>query len=149
MNQLELIKIPNVLLYTKSIPIQDITPEILEIARAMLNIMYSNNGAGLAAIQVGVAKRLIVIDCSRERNQPLILINPVITKASTGCKTIQEGCLSVPDQLVNIKRPGWIRVNYTDLNGQAVVLKTDGLLAACIQHEIDHLDGITILDKTV
>ena len=114
----------------------------------MFETMYNAPGIGLAAVQVGVLKRLIVIDISKEneKRNPLCLINPVITKKSTITSTYEEGCLSIPGHFAEIERPADCEVEYVDDQGKKKSLKADGLLATCIQHEVDHLDGILFID---
>ena len=114
----------------------------------MLETMYDANGIGLAAIQVGVPKRIIVIDLEikEKKNMPLFLVNPVIIKKNDKLSTYEEGCLSVPDQFAEIDRPNKCTVEYLDYDGKKKILDADGLLATCIQHEMDHLEGILFID---
>ena len=114
----------------------------------MLETMYSAPGIGLAAVQVGILKRLVVIDISKEdeKKSPLFLINPVITFKSKNTSVHEEGCLSLPGYFAEIERPTECHINYLDYNGKERNLKADGLLSTCIQHEIDHLDGILFID---
>tara|TARA_B100001769_G_C22062973_1_gene571809 strand:+ start:796 stop:1314 length:519 start_codon:yes stop_codon:yes gene_type:complete len=114
----------------------------------MLETMYDANGIGLAAIQVGVPKRIIVIDLEKKenKNMPLFLVNPVIIKKNDKLTTYEEGCLSVPDQFAEIDRPNKCTVEYLDYDGKKKILDADGLLATCIQHEMDHLEGILFID---
>ena len=114
----------------------------------MLETMYHANGIGLAAIQVGVPKRIIVIDLEKKenKNMPLFFVNPVIIKKNEKLATYEEGCLSVPDQFAEIDRPNKCTVEYLDYNGKRKILDADGLLATCIQHEMDHLEGILFID---
>ena len=114
----------------------------------MLETMYDANGIGLAAIQVGVPKRIIVIDLEKKKNKnmPLFLVNPVIIKKNDKLTTYEEGCLSVPDQFAEIDRPNKCTVEYLDYDGKKKILDADGLLATCIQHEMDHLEGILFID---
>ena len=114
----------------------------------MLETMYEANGIGLAAIQVGVPKRIIVIDISKEQNKknPRYFVNPVIKSKDPLKATYEEGCLSVPDQFAEIERPSKCEVEYLDYNGSKQMLKAEGLLATCIQHEMDHLEGILFID---
>ena len=114
----------------------------------MLETMYAANGIGLAAIQIGVPKRIIVMDLSKEENKklPMYFVNPVITKKNNEKVTYEEGCLSVPNQFAEIDRPSKCEVEYLDYNGHKKNLQAEGLLATCIQHEIDHLEGILFID---
>ena len=114
----------------------------------MLETMYAANGIGLAAIQIGVPKRIIVMDLSKEENKklPMYFVNPVITKKNNEKTTYEEGCLSVPNQFAEIDRPSKCEVEYLDYNGHKQNLQAEGLLATCIQHEIDHLEGILFID---
>ena len=114
----------------------------------MLDTMYDAPGIGLAAIQIGVPKRIIVMDLGRDEDnkEPRYLVNPVIKNKNEEKAKYEEGCLSVPDQFAEIERPNSCEVEYLDYNGKKQVLKADGLLATCIQHEIDHLEGILFID---
>ena len=114
----------------------------------MLETMYLAPGIGLAAIQIGVPKRIIVLDISKdpEKKEPMYFVNPVIVSTSKNNITYEEGCLSVPGQFAEIDRPDRCHVKYLDYNGNYKELKSEGLLATCIQHEIDHLEGILFID---
>ena len=114
----------------------------------MLDTMYDAPGIGLAAIQIGVPKRIIVMDLGRDEDnkEPRYFVNPVIKNKNEEKAKYEEGCLSVPDQFAEIERPNSCEVEYLDYNGKKQVLKADGLLATCIQHEIDHLEGILFID---
>ena len=113
----------------------------------MLDTMYEANGIGLAAIQIGVPKRIIVMDIGKEgKKEPRYFVNPVILNKDSIKNTYEEGCLSVPEQFAEIDRPGKCEVEYLDFNGKKKLLKADGLLATCIQHEMDHLEGILFID---
>ena len=114
----------------------------------MLETMYHENGIGLAAIQIGVAKRVIVLDISKkeEIKNPMFFINPEITEKSENNSTYEEGCLSVPGQFAEINRPEKCHVKYLDYYGQPKEMKAEGMLATCIQHEMDHLEGILFID---
>lgn len=126
-------------------PVETIDAAIRQLAQDMLETMYEERGIGLAATQVNVQKRLIVMDLSDERNAPLILVNPEIT-TTEGSEESQEGCLSVPGFYEKVQRPKKISYRYLDLDGRTVDGEADGLLSVCIQHEIDHLDGILFID---
>ena len=114
----------------------------------MVETMYAANGIGLAAIQIGFPKRIIVMDISKDQTNknPMYFVNPIILNKATEQSTYEEGCLSVPDQFAEIDRPNKCEVEYLDYNGKKKLLKADGLLATCIQHEIDHLEGILFID---
>ena len=114
----------------------------------MLDTMYDAPGIGLAAIQIGVPKRIIVMDIGRDENrkEPRYFVNPVIKNKNEEKAKYEEGCLSVPDQFAEIERPNTCEVEYLDYNGKKQLLKADGLLATCIQHEMDHLEGILFID---
>lgn len=123
--------------------------ELRQLAKEMLQTMYSNDGIGLAAPQVGVNKQLLVVDCDPEdaANQPLVLINPRITWTSNDQCLIQEGCLSVPGVFMDVIRPSTIEVSYKDENGRPQRLKATELLSRVIQHEMDHLHGVMFVDR--
>ena len=139
---------PNRLLRQKSIPVDKVGKEEQKLMDDMLDTMYLANGIGLAAIQIGVPKRIIVMDISKdEKNkEPRYFINPVIKKKDNQKATYEEGCLSVPNQFAEIDRPSKCEVEYLDYNGKKKLLKAEGLLATCIQHEMDHLEGILFID---
>ena len=139
---------PDPFLRQKSIKVEEVNDEIRTLMDDMLDTMYNAPGIGLAAIQVGVAKRIIVIDLSRddEKKTPLYFVNPEIITNSDNDSTYEEGCLSVPGQFAEINRPDKCKVKYLDYNGNEEILDAEGLLATCIQHEIDHLEGILFID---
>ena len=114
----------------------------------MLETMYQANGIGLAAIQIGVPKRIIVLDISKneENKNPMYFVNPIIKNKNQENSTYEEGCLSVPNYFAEVDRPKNCEVEYLDYNGNKKILKADGLLATCIQHEMDHLEGILFID---
>ena len=114
----------------------------------MLDTMYHANGIGLAAIQIGIPKRIIVMDIAKkdEKKNPMYFVNPIIKNKNNDLSTYEEGCLSVPDQFAEIDRPATCEVEYLDYNGEKKILKATGLLATCIQHEMDHLEGILFID---
>jgi peptide deformylase len=126
-----------------------IDAEIKQLIREMLQTMYSSDGIGLAAPQVAMPKQVIVVDCDPENaaNPPLILINPTLTSASKDSSVTQEGCLSIPNVYLDVKRPSAIEVSYKDEQGRPKKLSATGLLACCIQHEIDHLNGVLFVDR--
>ena len=139
---------PNILLRQISQPVEQVGESEKELMNDMLETMYAANGIGLAAIQIGVPKRIIVMDLSKEENKklPMYFVNPVITKKNNEKTTYEEGCLSVPNQFAEIDRPSKCEVEYLDYNGNKQNLQAEGLLATCIQHEIDHLEGILFID---
>ncbi|MCT7952270.1 peptide deformylase [Ancylothrix sp. C2] len=129
--------------------IAKVDAEIRQLVREMLQTMYSADGIGLAAPQVGIHKQLIVIDCDPENaaNRPLILINPAIKQISKELCSYQEGCLSVPGVYMDVLRPDVIEVSYKDELGRPQTLKASGLLSRAIQHEMDHLNGVLFVDR--
>ena len=139
---------PNDFLRKKSLPVEKIDDEIRQIMDDMLETMYAAPGIGLAAIQIGEPKRIIVIDLSKkdEPRQPMFFINPEIIEKSKTNLTYEEGCLSVPGQFAEIDRPDKCHIKYLDYYGEQKEIKTEGMLATCIQHEIDHLEGILFID---
>ena len=139
---------PNRILRQISKSVINIGDEERRLMDDMLDTMYAAPGIGLAAIQVGVPKRIIVIDISKDENkkEPRYFVNPVIKNKNEKKAKYEEGCLSVPDQFAEIERPNSCDVEYLDYNGKKQLLKADGLLAICIQHEIDHLEGILFID---
>ena len=139
---------PNTLLRQISQPVEQVGESEKELMNDMLETMYAANGIGLAAIQIGVPKRIIVTDLSKEENKklPMHFVNPVITKKNNEKTTYEEGCLSVPNQFAEIDRSSKCEVEYLDYNGNKQNLQAEGLLATCIQHEIDHLEGILFID---
>jgi peptide deformylase len=139
---------PNKVLRQISKPVEKVGIEEQKLMNDMLDTMYAANGIGLAAIQIGIPKRIIVMDISRDENkkEPIYLVNPDIKNKNTEKTTYEEGCLSVPDQFAEIDRPNKCEVEYLDYDGNKKLLKAEGLLATCIQHEIDHLEGILFID---
>ena len=139
---------PDPFLRQKSVRVDSVTDEIRTLMDDMLETMYHAPGIGLAAIQVGVAKRVIVIDLSRndEKKNPLYFVNPEIISNSNNKVAYEEGCLSVPGQFAEIDRPQKCKVKFLDYNGNEQTLEAEGLLATCLQHEIDHLEGILFID---
>lgn len=142
---LTVLHFPDPNLRKKASPVEAIDTDTRTLANDMLETMYREGGIGLAATQVNVQKRLIVMDLSEEKNAPLILINPEIT-AAEGNEESQEGCLSVPGFYEKVRRAEKISYHYLDLDGQHREENADGLLAVCIQHEIDHLNGKLFID---
>ena len=138
---------PDKILRKISSPVQEVGDAERKIMDDMVETMYSANGIGLAAIQIGIPKRIIVIDLKIEnKKNPLFFVNPVIKNKDSLKSTYEEGCLSVPNQFAEIDRPKKCDVEYLDYNGEKKILKAEGLLATCIQHEMDHLEGILFID---
>ena len=139
---------PNRILRQKSSPVESVDQNIKNLMDDMLETMYAAPGIGLAAIQVGIPKRVIVLDIEHKegKKKPIFLINPEIIQKSSDKTTYEEGCLSVPGQFAEINRPAKCHLKYLDYNGQPQEIKTEGMLATCIQHEIDHLEGILFID---
>ena len=138
---------PDPFLRQKSHDVDKVDDDVRKLMNDMLDTMYAAPGIGLAAIQVGVPKNIVVIDLSKEEEKkPLYFINPKIILKSSNKTTYEEGCLSVPGQFAEIDRPDQCHVNYLDYNGKKQELKAEGLLATCIQHEMDHLEGILFID---
>ena len=139
---------PNKLLRQISKPVEKVGKEEQKLMDDMLDTMYSANGIGLAAIQIGVPKRIIVMDIGKDKSQkePRFFVNPVIKNKDVLKSTYEEGCLSVPNQFAEIDRPKKCEVEYLDYDGEKKLLKAEGLLATCIQHEMDHLEGILFID---
>ena len=139
---------PNKLLRQVSEPVDSVGDSEKQLMDDMLDTMYAANGIGLAAIQIGVPKRIIVMDISKndKKKEPRYFVNPVIIKKDSLEATYEEGCLSVPNQFAEINRPSKCEVEYLDYNGEKKILNAEGILATCIQHEMDHLEGILFID---
>ena len=139
---------PNKILRKISESVEKVGNEERKLMDDMLDTMYEAPGIGLAAIQIGVPKRIIVMDIGRNANkkEPMYFVNPVIKNKNAEKAIYEEGCLSVPEQFAEIERPNTCEVEYLDYYGNKQLLKADGLLATCIQHEIDHLEGILFID---
>ena len=139
---------PDSILRKKSATLEKVDDSLRELLDDMLETMYSAPGIGLAGVQIGILKRLIVIDISKddEKKSPLFLINPVIISKSNNTSVHEEGCLSLPGYFAEIERPAECQIEYVDYNGKKKDMKASGLLATCIQHEIDHLNGILFID---
>jgi len=139
---------PNKLLRQISKPVETVGKAEKNLMDDMLETMYAANGIGLAAIQIGVPKRIIVMDISKDesRKEPRFFVNPKIKNKDQSKSTYEEGCLSVPNQFAEIDRPSKCEVEFLDYNGNKKILKAEGLLATCIQHEMDHLEGILFID---
>ena len=148
MAELPIIKLPDPLLKLPSKAIETVDASVLKLADDMIETMYKATGVGLAAVQVGVLKRLVVVDVSDKDDvrEPMVFINPEIVLAGDELRTYEEGCLSIPDYRVEIERPAEIKVSFIDREGKPQVMDADGLLATALQHEIDHLNGKLIID---
>ena len=144
----KILTVPDSVLRKKSLVVEKVDKEIKKLMDDMLQTMYKAPGIGLAAIQIGVPKRVVVIDISKDENKknPIFFINPELTWQSKEKATYEEGCLSIPDQFANIDRPEKCNIKFLDYNGNPAEIKAEGLLATCIQHEIDHLNGILFID---
>ena len=144
----EIITVPDEILKKVSKPIEKIGINEKKLIDNLFDTMYNSNGIGLAAVQIGILKRILVIDVSTkdEKNQPIVLVNPVIKNLSNEKSIYEEGCLSIPETFIEIERPKICEVEYIDRKGSKKILKCDGLLSTCIQHEINHLDGKLIID---
>ena len=143
-----IINIPDETLKKISEPVEKVGTNEKKLINDLFETMYKSKGIGLAAVQVGILKRILVIDVSSkdEKKKPLSLINPIIKKISNETSVYEEGCLSIPDTFIEIERPKMCEVEYVDINGKIKNLKCDGLLSTCLQHEINHLDGKLIID---
>ncbi|MEH7879485.1 peptide deformylase [Rhizobium laguerreae] len=143
-----LIILPDPVLRQLSKPIERVDSDLQRLADDMLETMYDAPGIGLAAIQIGVPLRMLVIDISREgeEKQPQVFINPEILTSSDERSVYEEGCLSIPDYYAEVERPATVSVKYLDRNGKEQTVEADGLLATCLQHEIDHLNGVLFID---
>ena len=144
----EIITVPDETLKKISDPVEKIGINEKKLIDDFFETMYVSNGIGLAAVQIGILKRILVVDVSTkdEKNQPIVLINPVIKNLSDDTSVYEEGCLSIPETFIEIERPKICEVEYIDEKGSKKNLECDGLLSTCIQHEIDHLDGKLIID---
>ena len=139
---------PNKLLRQVSKTVEKVSKDEQKLMDDMLDTMYAANGIGLAAIQIGIPKRIIVMDTSKDsdKKEPRYFVNPVIKNRNLEKVTYEEGCLSVPNQFAEINRPSQCDVEYLDYNGEKQILRANGLLSTCIQHEMDHLEGILFID---
>lgn len=144
---LKILVFPDPRLRTLAEPIMDFDDNLKKLSEDMLETMYEGSGIGLAATQVNVHKRIIVVDISEEKNSPLILVNPTLKKIiNPEKKSYSEGCLSVPGFYEELLRPSSVEINASDVNGDEVNIVTEGLLSVVIQHEMDHLDGKMMVD---
>ena len=148
MTQRKIIIEPDTILRKKSDPIEKVDNELRKFMDDMLETMYAAPGIGLAAVQIGVLKRIVVIDIPKEKEKknPIFLINPEIVYKSKKTTIYEEGCLSLPNYFAEIERPAECQIEYLDYDGKKKEMKVDGLLATCIQHEVDHLNGVLFID---
>lgn len=146
MAKLDILEFPDPRLRTVAKPVEQVDDTLRKLVDDMIETMYEAQGIGLAATQVNVHLRLLVIDVSEQRNEPRVFINPQITPLTEDLAPYEEGCLSVPGFYEKVERPARVRINALDRNGEPFETVTDGLLATCIQHEIDHLDGKLFVD---
>ncbi len=139
---------PDPILRKKSLPLENVNDSTRKLLDDMLQTMYAAPGIGLAAVQIGILKRIIVVDISKkeEEKKPIFLINPVITFKSKETSLFEEGCLSLPGHFAEIERPAKCKIEYINYNGKKAELGAEGLLSTCIQHEIDHLNGVLFID---
>lgn len=144
----EIIVIPDPRLKLVSEPIATVDTEVRKLADDMMETMYEAPGIGLAAIQIAVPRRVVTIDLARkdEPKQPVVLINPEIIWRSDELSIYEEGCLSIPEYYEEVERPAKCRIRYQDLDGKVQELDCEGLMATCVQHEIDHLNGVLFID---
>tara|TARA_B100000963_G_scaffold242118_1_gene211936 strand:- start:566 stop:1090 length:525 start_codon:yes stop_codon:yes gene_type:complete len=145
----EIITVPNEILKKISEPLEKVGENEKKLVNDLFETMYNSKGIGLAAVQVGILKRVLVVDVSSkdEEKNPMSFINPVIRKLSDEKSVYEEGCLSIPDTFIEIERPKKCEVEYIDLNGKKKFFECTGLLSTCLQHEINHLDGKLIIDS--
>jgi len=148
MAKLQIVNVPDPLLKTVSEPVAQVDDDLRRLMDNMLETMYDAPGIGLAAIQVAVPKRLIVLDTEgdEEDRQPLFLVNPEITWESEDFNVYNEGCLSVPEHYAEVERPASVKVKYLDYDGKEQEQLMEGLMSTCVQHEIDHLNGVVFID---
>ena len=139
---------PNKILRKISLPVKKVGKEEQLLMDDMLETMHDAKGIGLAAIQIGIPKRIIVMDISKdnEKSNPMYFVNPIIKNRNLDLSKYLEGCLSLPDQFAEVDRPSTCEVEFLDYNGNKKILKASGLLATCIQHEMDHLEGVLFID---
>ena len=147
MPQRKIVIEPDPILRKESAPIEKVDNDLRKLLDDMLETMYAAPGIGLAAVQIGILKRLIVIDISKDKKKnPLFLINPEIVSKSKNTSMYEEGCLSLPGHFAEIERPSECQINFLDYNGKKKEITANGLLSTCIQHEVDHLNGILFID---
>ena len=146
-NLIPIVKIPDPVLRQIAQPVAEITDGVRQLLDDMAATMYDAPGIGLAAPQINISERLIVMDCGKDETPELYkMINPEIIESSEDKSILEEGCLSIPDQTAEVTRPASVTVRYTDIEGDTKMLTAEGLLAACVQHEIDHLNGVLFID---
>ena len=147
MSKLDIVIAPAPVLKQVASNVSEVNDNIRKLMDDMLETMYASNGVGLAAPQIGVSKRVVVIDVSSEKNSPMFLVNPVIKYKSKETAIEEEGCLSIPEQYSDVERAREVEVEYLDYNGDKQIVKaSDDLLTICLQHEIDHLNGVLFYD---
>lgn len=148
MAKLDIVNVPDPILKTISDPVGQVDDDLRRLMDNMLETMYAAPGIGLAAIQVAVPKRLIVLDTEGDEDdrQPLFLVNPEITWESEDFNVYNEGCLSVPEHYAEVERPASVKVKYLDYDGKEQEQLMEGLMSTCVQHEIDHLNGVVFID---
>lgn len=156
MSILDIVKIPDPILKQACDPVERVDDDLRRLLDNMLETMYAAPGIGLAGPQVGVTRRILTMDCAKRAEddensdpvepEPIFMINPEIVEASDEMSSYEEGCLSIPDYFAEIERPASVTVRYVDYDGKQAELKAEGILATCVQHEIDHLDGILFID---
>ena len=149
--KLEIITLPDRKLRTKSVAVERIDDDLRRFLDDMLETMYEAPGIGLAAIQVGIGRRVAVVDVAKREDEdaqpnPIFLINPQIVSSSDERSIHEEGCLSIPEYYADVERPASVRVGFLDRNGRPQELEANGILATCLQHEIDHMDGVLFID---
>ena len=142
----ELIFLGDNKLKKKSLPVDDFSSSLVTLVDDMIETMYAQRGIGLAAVQIGILKRIFVIDIAEETDGPIVFINPTITYRSKELMSYEEGCLSIPSVLHTINRPKKVTVDYFNAEGEKQQFTAEGLLAVCIQHEYDHLEGVLFID---
>ena len=148
MTVLPTILLPDPVLRRRSEPVERVDDELRRLASDMLETMYDAPGIGLAAVQVGVPRRLVTLDVGRgDEREPIVMVNPEIVRASEERSVHEEGCLSIPDYFADVERPASVLVRWTDLEGRGHEREGDGLFSVCVQHEIDHLDGALFIDR--
>ncbi|WP_026284758.1 peptide deformylase [Thiomonas sp. FB-6] len=143
---LNILQYPDPRLHNVAKPVAQVDDRVRAIVADLFETMYAAKGVGLAATQVDIHERIIVVDTSEQRDQPMVLINPQIVERSADCKEWEEGCLSLPGVYDKVVRPDRIRVRALDARGESFEIDADGLLAVCVQHEMDHLEGKVFVD---
>ena len=148
MSKKKILTLPDPILRKTSEPVEKIDKKIKNLMDDMLETMYAAPGIGLAAVQIGILKRIIVIDLAKEgeKKKPIFIVNPEIISQSSDLVSYEEGCLSIPNQFAEVERPNTCKIKFLDYEGNKKELEAKGLLSTCIQHEIDHLNGILFID---